>query len=163
MSMFTPQLGLIAWTWIVFVILLWALSKLAWPMILRLTEQRERTIADSLAEAQKLNAEAKANAAEQAKLLAEARAQAAQFLATARSQAEKETAAALDRAKAEQEELVARARRDIVNERERAVQELRAEAVELSLAAAAKVIGQRLDSEADKAIVTSYLASLGTK
>lgn len=163
MSMFTPQLGLIAWTWIIFVILLWALSKLAWPMILRLTEQRERTIADSLAEAQKLNAEAKANAAEQAKLLAEARAQAAQFLATARSQAEKETAAALDRAKAEQEELVARARRDIVNERERAVQELRAEAVELSLAAAAKVIGQRLDSEADKAIVTSYLASLGTK
>lgn len=163
MSMFTPQLGLIVWTWIVFVILLWALSKLAWPMILGLTEKRERTIADSLSEAAKLNAEAKANAAEQAKLLAEARTQASAFLATARTQSEKETAAAIAAARAEQEEMVARARRDIIAERERAVQELRAEAVELSLAAASKLVGQKLDSEADKAIVTAYLSTLGAK
>jgi F-type H+-transporting ATPase subunit b len=162
-SMFTPQLGLIAWTWIVFVILLWALSKLAWPMILGLTEKRERTIADSLAEAARLNAEAKANAAEQAKLLAEARTQSSAFLATARAQAEKETAAALATVKVEQEEMIARARRDIVAERERAVAEIRAEAVELSLAAASKLIGQKLDSAADREIVTAYIASIGAK
>lgn len=163
MSMFTPQAGLIAWTWIVFAILLWALSKLAWPMILDLTEQREKSIADSLAEAHQLNADAKLNAAEQARLLAEARTQAAAFLATARTQSEKETAAALATVRAEQEEMIARARRDIVAERERAVQELRAEAVELSLAAASKLVGQKLDSAADKAIVTAYLATLGGK
>lgn len=162
-EIFSPKLGLVVWTWIIFIALFFALKKLAWPSILQLTEERERSITNALAEAEKLNAEAKANAAEQAKLLAEARTQAAGFVATARAQAEKETAAAIERAKAEQEELVARARREIVAERERAVQELRAEAVELSLAAASKLVGQRLDSEADKQIVTSYLATLGSK
>jgi hypothetical protein len=36
--------------------------------------------------------------------------------------------------------------------------------VELSLAAAAKLVGERLDSEADRRIVTSYLATIdGTR
>ena len=38
--------------------------------------------------------------------------------------------------------------------------DLRREAVDLSLAAAGKLIGQRLDSGADRALVESYLASL---
>jgi F0F1-type ATP synthase membrane subunit b/b' len=40
------------------------------------------------------------------------------------------------------------------------VAELRREAVDLSLAAAAKLVGERLDSETDRKIVSDYLASL---
>ena len=65
--------------------------------------------------------------------------------------------------KAEQDELLARARREIAAERDRAIGELRSEAVDLSLAAASKLVGERLDSEADRKLVTSYLASLGEK
>lgn len=161
-SMFTPQLGLIAWTWIVFVILLWALSKLAWPSILKLTEEREQGIERQLADAARLNAEAKAAAEEQKKLLDQARSASQTMLAESRAIAEKERANAIEATKAEQEELLARARREIASERDQAIAGLRREAVELSLAAASKLVGQRLDSETDKQIVTQYLATLET-
>ena len=45
-------------------------------------------------------------------------------------------------------------------ERDRAVQELRREAVDLSLAAAGRLIGQRLESDADRNLVMSYLDTL---
>jgi F-type H+-transporting ATPase subunit b len=78
----------------------------------------------------------------------------------ARQLAEKERAVAMEKTKQEQEELLARARREIAAERDRAVAELRREAVDLSLAAASKLVGQRLDGEADRKIVLDYLATL---
>src|SRR6476659_7810504 len=60
-------------------------------------------------------------------------------------QAEKERALAIEKTKQEQDELLARARREIAAERDRAVADLRREAVDLSLAAAAKLVGSRLD------------------
>jgi F-type H+-transporting ATPase subunit b len=62
--------------------------------------------------------------------------------------------------RSEQDELLERARREIALERDRAVAELRREAVELSIAAATKVIGRNLDSEADRRLVQEYLANL---
>jgi F-type H+-transporting ATPase subunit b len=78
----------------------------------------------------------------------------------ARQLAEKERAVAMEKTKQEQEELLARARREIAAERDRAVAELRREAVDLSLAAASKLVGQRLDGDADRKIVLDYLATL---
>ena len=66
----------------------------------------------------------------------------------------------MEKTKQEQEELLARARREIAAERDRAVAELRREAVDLSLAAASKLIGERLDSETDRKLVLDYLATL---
>ena len=66
----------------------------------------------------------------------------------------------MEKTKQEQEDLLQRARREITSERDRAVADLRREAVDLSLAAASKLIGKRLDSETDKKIVSDYLASL---
>ena len=69
---------------------------------------------------------------------------------------------ATEKTRAEAEELLARARREIGAEKDRASAELRREAVDLALAAAGKLIGQRLESDADKKIVTDYLATVGT-
>jgi F-type H+-transporting ATPase subunit b len=81
-------------------------------------------------------------------------------MAEAKTAAEKERSAAIERTRQEQEEILARARREIGDERDKALTELRREAVDLSLAAAAKLIGQRLDSAQDRALVEGYLASL---
>ena len=75
---------------------------------------------------------------------------------------EKERAGAVDKIRHEQDAVVERARRDIAAERDKAISELRREAVDLALGAAAKVIGQRLDTEADKKIVLDYLAKVET-
>ena len=81
-------------------------------------------------------------------------------MAEAKSAAEKERAVAVLKTREEQDQLLARARREIAAEGEKARQELRREAVDLSLAAASKLIGERLSTDADKQIVLDYLASL---
>ncbi len=66
----------------------------------------------------------------------------------------------LAKAREEYEALLIRARKDIGAEKEKALLALRREAVELSIAAAAKVIESNLDTEANRRLVTEYLASL---
>ena len=76
------------------------------------------------------------------------------------SHSDKGTPAIVDTEKALETIPLARARREIAAEGEKARQELRREAVDLSLAAASKLIGERLSADADKQIVLDYLASL---
>lgn len=160
MSPFSVNGGLTLWTIIVFVLLLFLLKKFAFPAILKATEEREQTIARQLDDAAKANAEAQALLAEHKKLVADSRASAQQMLAEATASAEKERAAAVEKTRQEQDDLIARTRRELQAERDKAVAELRREAVELSLAAAAKLVGQRLDSAGDRALVESYLQSV---
>lgn len=159
-SPFEVNFGLFVWTWIVFIPLLWLLYKYAFPAIVGATEAREKKIADQLAEAERLNTEAKALLAQHQQAAAEARSTAQALLADARAASEKERAAAVEKAQQEQEALVDRARREIAAEREKAIAVLRQEAVELSLAAASKLIGQRLDAAADRKLVEEYLATV---
>ena len=159
----TVEFGLMFWTVIVFVALLLVLRRFAWPAVLGAVEARERALEEQLAEAERSRREAAELLAQHQKLLAEARSQAHGLLAEARAAAEKERALAMEKTRQEQEELLERARRDISAERDRAVVELRREAVDLSLAAATKLIGERLNSENDRRIVQEYLASLGNQ
>ena len=159
----TVEFGLMFWTIIVFIALLLILRKFAWPALLGAVEAREKALEEQLAEAERNRAEAAALLAEHQKLVAEGRASAHALLAEARTAAEKERALAMEKTRQEQEELLARARRDIAAERDRAVAELRREAVDLSLAAASKLIGQRLDSDTDRRLVQEYLAGVDTK
>jgi F-type H+-transporting ATPase subunit b len=159
-SPFEVNSGLFIWTWVVFIVLFFVLKRFAWPAILKATEEREQTIRRQLDEAAQMHAKAEATLKEQQALLGAARGQAQAMLAEAKTAAERERAVAVQKTREEQEQLLERARREIGAEREKAVLELRREAVDLSLAAATKLIGQRLDSEADRKIVLDYLGSL---
>jgi F-type H+-transporting ATPase subunit b len=159
-SPFAVNFGLFFWTWVVFITLMFLLKKFAFPAILKATEDRERAIAKQLDEAQKANTESQALVAENRRLVAEARLSAQAMLTDAKVSAEKERALAIEKTRHEQEELLARARRELQAEREKAVAELRREAIDLSLAAASRLISQRLDSAADRALVEGYLASM---
>jgi F-type H+-transporting ATPase subunit b len=155
--------GLMIWTVVVFLALLLILKKFAWPALLGAVEARERALEEQLAEAERNRAEAARLLAEHQKLIAEGRASAQGLLADARAAAEKERALAMEKTRQEQEELLERARRDIVAERDRAVADLRREAVDVSLAAASKLLGERLNSENDRRIVQEYLSGLESK
>ena len=159
----TVEGGLMLWTVVIFLLLLAVLKRFAWPAILGAVEAREQALEAQLAEAERNRAEAAALLAEHKKLVADARGQAHAVLVEARSLAEKERAVALEKTRQEQEELLARARREISVERDRAVQDLRREAVDLSLAAASKLIGERLGSETDRKLVQEYLATLDSQ
>ena len=152
--------GLMIWTLVIFGILLLVLRRFAWPVVLGAVRDREKALEDQIAAAERNRAESAKLLEEHKQLLAEARTSAHALIADAKGMAEKERAVALEKTRGEQEELLARARREIGAERDRAVQELRREAVDLSLAAAGRLIGQRLESDADRDLVMKYLTTL---
>jgi F-type H+-transporting ATPase subunit b len=155
--------GLIVWTLVVFGLLLVILGKSAWPVLLKAVRDRERDLERRLAEAAKAQEEAARLLEEHKKLLAGGKAQAQALLAEAKVVAQQEREAALQKTKDEQDQILARAKREIEAERERAVASLRREAVDLSLAAASRLIQERLDDDASRKLVTSYLGSLEIK
>jgi F-type H+-transporting ATPase subunit b len=152
--------GLMIWTLVVFGLLFLVLKRFAWPALLGAVEAREKRLEEQLAEAERNRAESARLLEEHKKLLLDTRAQASGLLADARAAAEKERALAMQKTHQEQEDLLERARREIGAERERALVELRREAVDISLAAASKLIGERLGSDSDRKLVESYLATL---
>jgi len=159
----TVEFGLMFWTVVVFLLLLLVLKRFAYPALLGAVEARERALQEQLDAAERNRAESEALLAEHKKLLAESRMQAHALLVEARTTAEKERALAMEKTLEEQQQLLERARREIVDERDRAIAELRQEAVELSLAAASKLIGERLTSETDRKLVQEYLTSLDVR
>ncbi len=157
---FVLEPGLIIWTWLVFIVLFFMLRKYAWPPIVRLTVEREKLIAKQLDEAERANADAKAALEEHKQLLSGAKDDAHKLINEAKGLASKEREHMLAQAREEQQQVLERAKREIAVERERAVAELRRTAVDLSLAAASKLIEQRLDSDADRKLVEEYLGTL---
>ncbi|HET6578403.1 MAG TPA: F0F1 ATP synthase subunit B [Gemmatimonadales bacterium] len=156
----TVEGGLMLWTVFIFLLLLAVLKRFAWPAILGAVEAREHALEQQLADAERSRTEAAALLAEHKQLVADAKGQAHGIVIDARQLAEKERAAAMEKTKQEQQEMLARARREITAERDRAIADLRREAVDLSLAAASKLIGERVGTETDRRIVLEYLATL---
>ncbi len=152
--------GLIIWTLLVFGILFALLAKWGWPAIVAEVEKREKRIKQQLDDAAKANADAQKLLADYQSQMAKATADAQEMVAQGRQAGEKLREEIVAKGRAEQEELLERARREISLERDRAVAELRREAVDLSIAAATRVIGKNLDTEADRKLVQEYLSSL---
>ena len=152
--------GLVIWTLVVFGLLLYVLKRNAWPVLLAAVREREQKLERQLAEAEKNRAEAAALLEEHKRLLAAAKGEAQEILNKAKTVAEKERATLLAKAREEYEDLLARARKDIEEEREKAILALRREAVDLSIAAASKLLEAQLDNEANRRLVTEYLATL---
>ena len=159
-SPLTVDGGLVIWTLVVFGLLLFILRRSAWPVLLNAVRERERRLEQQIAEAEKSRAEAAALLEQHKKLLAGARTEAQEILTKAKAVAEKEREALLAKARQEYDGLLARARKEIAAEQEKAVRELRHEAVELSLAAASKLIEEKLDSEANRRLVMTYLETI---
>jgi F-type H+-transporting ATPase subunit b len=152
--------GLVIWTLVVFGLLLFVLRRSVWPVLLAAVRERERRLEEQIAQAQKDRAEAAALLAEHKRLLTGAKTEAQELIGKAKAVAEKERAALLAKAREEYEELLERARKDIEEEREKAILVLRREAVDLSISAASKLLEAKLDTEANRRLVTEYLATL---
>ena len=162
-NLLDPHYGLITWTIVVFFVTFFTLRKFAWGPILAAVRGREQALTDAMAAAERDRNEAAKLVAEQKAAIEAARNEAQRFIAEGRATAESMRAEMLEQAKREMDEVRERARKDIENEKAKAIDELRKEAVDLALAGAGKLIGQKLDADADRKMVEQYLASLGGK
>ena len=159
-NLLAPNLGLMAWTLIIFVILAFVLTKFAFGPITKSVEARERALEDAINSAQRDREEAARLLAEHRAALDASRGEAQKLIADARVAAERVRAELVEQAHAEQASMLERARQEIESEKARAVADLRREAVDLAIAGAGKVIERNLDQASNRQLVESFLASV---
>ncbi|MGE5732185.1 MAG: F0F1 ATP synthase subunit B [Gemmatimonas sp.] len=157
-----PDTGLMVWTLVIFVLLMIVLSKYAFGPITAAVEAREKALEDAIEGAKRdRDAAAKLLQEHQAAIDA-ARGEAQKIIADGRAVGEKMRTDMLEQTRKEQQDMLERARREIGSEKDKAILQLRREAVDLALAGASKVIEQNLESQKNRQLVESYLASIGS-
>ncbi len=162
-NLLSPHTGLMFWTILIFVAVMLVLNKFAWGPILEGVRGREKALTDAIAAAAADRDAAARLLAEHKAAIEAARTEAQRYIAEGRATAESMRGEMLEQTRQQQAELLERARKEIESEKSKAIDELRREAVDLALAGAGKLIGQKLDGSADRALVEQYLATLGTK
>ncbi len=159
-NLLMPAGGLMFWTLVIFVLLMFVLTKFAYRPLLEAVEAREAALEAAIAGAKADRDAASKLLAEQQASLDAARADAQRFIADGRATAEKLKASMLEETKTQQQAMLDRARRELENEKVRAIAELRREAVDLALAGASKVIAKNLDDAGNRKLVEEFLASI---
>ena len=149
--------GLLIWTIITFIVLLFVLRKVAWQPLLTALEQREDTIRSSLEEAQRARREAEQLLTENQRILAEATRESARIVEQGRVEAERLRASITEQAQTEARRLIDDARREITRERQLAVQELKATAADLALAAAGRLLSTTVTNAEHRRLVAEFI------
>jgi F-type H+-transporting ATPase subunit b len=152
--------GLILWTIVIFLLLVFLLRKVAWKPILNALDERTRNIRESLAQADNAKKEVDRMRAEYERMMAEARKESQEVIAQSRKTAESLRDEMVQKAQQEVEALRQRATRDITLEREKAVEEIKRTASELSVAIAAKIIGKSLNAKDHQDLIKQALRDI---
>jgi F-type H+-transporting ATPase subunit b len=156
----TPDVGLMIWTVLSFVVALWFLGKFAFPRIQEALDKRQRAIEDSIDTAERTRQEADRLLAEYRERLAEARQQADDIVARARKTGEAQESQAIAEARRKREELMEQTRREIESETRRAINEIRTEVADLTVLATEKVTRKSLTGDDQRRLVEEALAEL---
>jgi len=144
MDLLTPGVGLIFWTTLAFIILLFLLGKFAWKPILSMVKEREETIANSLQAAEIAKEEVAKLKADNDAIIAEAKLERDQILKEAREIKDSIVAEAKGLAQQESEKLISAAKTAIENEKLSAITEIKKQISEISVDIASKILEQEL-------------------
>lgn len=156
----TPNVGLMIWTLVVFVISLFILVKAVFPRIAAALDSRANLINESIADAERTRQEAEELLASYRERLKEAREQADEIIERARKAGDVHQQAAVDDARAERERLLEQTRRDIAAETSRAIDEIRREVADLTVQATERLTRKSLDAKDHQRLVEDALREL---
>lgn len=158
MNLITPDLGLLVWTGIVFVLLLFILTKFIWKPILSSVNAREQKITDALELAERTKAEMTALQAANENLLKEARAERDAIVKDAKEVATGMVEKAKADAKNEATKIVEAARVSINAEKVAAIAELKTQVASISIEIAEKIVRGELSSDDKQKALAEKLA-----
>ncbi len=158
LDLVTPDLGLLFWTVIVFVLLIFILKKFAWKPILSAVETRSNNIEEALNASKKAKEELTELNEEKDKLRKEALADRDALLKEAADTKAKILSGAKSQAKLETEKILTNAREVIRTEKMAAITELKNQVGLLSLDIAEKIVKEQLtSSDKQKALVDNLV------
>ena len=154
-----PDIGLVFWSTIAFVVLLIVLGKFAWGPILKGISEREQGIEDALARADKLKADMALMASENEALLQKAREERAVMIKEAKEASDKMIAAAKDKAKGEYDRIVADAQVAINQQKNAALTEVKNQVGTLVIEVSEKILRRELSNKTEQESYIRELAS----
>ena len=155
-----PHVGLIIWTIITFLVVLFVLKKFAWPHLLAALDEREKRISDAIAAAEQARQEAEEVLREHRQKLAAADEEARQVVAEAREAGANLRQTIVSQAREEAERMLDQARTSIESEKRAAIAELRRETASLAVQAAGALIDANLDDEKNRGLVDDFIARI---
>ena len=160
MELVTPEIGLIFWTTIVFLLLLIVLKKYAWKPILAAVDERNKSIEDALKAADKAKKEMLALNTDNERILIEAKKERDALLKEGREIKDNIIAEAKDKAKIEADKILITAKEQINNEKMKAITELKNQVAEMSIDIAEKILKSELsDKNKQKELIAEALKS----
>lgn len=149
MELITPSLGLVFWTTVVFLIFWTLVGKFAFKPISESLKNRENSIKDALASAEKARNEMQSLQADNEKLLQQAREERAAILKEAKDMKDSIISDAQARAKKDAETIVLEARQEIEAQKNAALDQVRSDVSKIAIEIAEKVLRKELSSDKD--------------
>ena len=143
-----------------FLLFVWFCMKFVWPPLMNAIEERQKKIADGLADAGRAAKDLELAQAKATEQLKDAKATANEII----EQANKRKAQIVDEAKVEADteraKIIAQGHAEIENERNRVKEDLRKQVAVLAIAGAEKILERSIDEAAHSDIVNKLVAEL---
>ena len=159
MELLLPKLGLLFWTLLAFLIVFFILKKYAWPAIIKGLHDRETSITEALATAEKVKLEMAQLKNDNEALLAKAREERAALLKEAKETKDKIVNDAKDEAKVAAAKIIADAQASIQQQKMAALTDLKNQIGNLVIETSEKVLRKELSNKAEQENYIKTLAA----
>lgn len=159
MELLTPDIGLLAWSTIAFLLLLFVLKKFAWKPIVSSLDERNNSIADALAQAEKARQEIQELSNRNEEILKEAKEERNNILREANAVKEEIIAEAKTKAQEDAAKILTAAKEDIETQKLAVMADLKNAAANLSVEIAEKVLTRELSAKGEQEKYISELAA----
>jgi F-type H+-transporting ATPase subunit b len=150
MELLKPSIGLIFWTLIAFIFVLYILGKFAWKPILKALNDREENIAQSIATAERVKAEMAQLKSENEAILAKAREERATMIKEAKETGDRMVNDAKEKAKVEYDRILKDAQAAIEQQKMAALTDVKNQVGNLVIDVAEKVLRRELNNKAEQ-------------
>jgi F-type H+-transporting ATPase subunit b len=147
-------------TLVVFALFAWVLGKFAWGPLLKIVDEREKTIREQVDSAQQAAADAKDLLVQHQEMLKGAGREREEILQKAVKEAEQVRADLVTKARGDADQVVSKAREQMQREKDQAIAELRAQVADIAVEAASRIVKSSLTDEAQRKLVDDYIKEL---
>ncbi len=159
-NLLNPDIGLVIWTILSFLILVTLLRVFAWGPLLASIDAREKGLRDERERAEKAREESEKIQQDLEKRMAGAAEEAKGLVSQATKDAEALRQKLKGQAEEEAQALIEKARVQLNDEKDKLVGELRQEVVSLSVSAAERLMKKSVDEKVQKSVLDDFFSQL---
>lgn len=157
-----PDPAQVVYSLVAFFVLLAVLARFGYPPIVKMLEERQAKIRESIEKAEETRIEAERLLDEYKKQIGDARAEAHAITDQGKKVAETMKADIVAKAQEEASALIDKAKEEIDGQKRKALDELQERVADLTVSVAGRVVGKALTEADHKRLIEEYLAEIGS-